>query len=243
MILTLKGKGESMSRRRTLYFKIAVIGFFVLLEGCLLMFTRFMNILNRSWLPPFFFGTDLASSLAQKGIEYGETVVLLTALLQYKQKDYNKMLYFFAAFFIIPQRLLILLLNDFLYRSGAGVLWIIIGTTAGKILYIFLSMVILYGAFYKGSGPFFTRGTAEWKTFLPVAAVTVFLTILCCVKEWNDYIEFASGLVKQGAHAVSSSLVLKQRPFYSIVNQWILPFMARLSGVWLFIKKTAVVKT
>ena len=226
-----------MSRKRTLYMKVAIIGFVVLLEGCLLLFTRLMNLLDTNWLPPFFLGTDLTSSLAQKGIEYGETVVLLTALLRYKQKEYNKMLYFFAAFFIIPERLLLLLLNDFLYQSGVGVFGIIIGTTAGKILYVFLSMVILYGAFYKGSGPFFSRGTAEWKTFLPVVTVTVFLTVLCCKKEWNAYIDFVSQMVKQGTQTAASPPVFRQQPFYSMVNQWILPFMARLSAVWLFTKK------
>lgn len=226
----------SMAGKRNVYFTVAVIGIFVWFEGWTLFFTSLSKIIITAVLPLSFFSGGTVDLFIQAVIEYGETVILLLVLSQCmsgKEKiwaGYKKSLYLLAVLGVIPERYLILLLNYIMFSYGASVLEIIVGAAAAKLLYVFSMMVFLYRLSVTRGEQAFHKGIRDQKHFIIAAAVTVCIAVLCSAKEWQDYQRIMNGWVEMGSCGMFD-LVTAARPHYSVINQWILPYLTRICAV------------
>ncbi|WP_077610468.1 hypothetical protein [Clostridium sp. Marseille-P2415] len=225
-----------MAGKRNVYFTIAVIGIFVWFEGWTLFFTGLSKIIIKAVLPLPFFSGSTVDLFIQAVIEYGETVILLLVLSQCmlekgeRRARYKKSLYLYSALGVFPERYLILLLNYIMFSYGASVLEIIVGTAAAKLLYIFSIMVFVCRLTVNRGEQAFHKGIPDQKYFIIAAAVTVCIAVLCSAKEWQDYQRIMNGWVEMGSYGMFD-LVTAARPHYSVINQWILPYLTRICAV------------
>lgn len=225
-----------VTKRTNYYFIMMLMGILVWLEGSYRFISRrFLDVIILFPTLPAYVHY-MIQSLIELAVTYGEVLVLLFILSDWKSKrdsewaGYKKSLHLYLMIGIILEKIIIYIIQNLFSIYIESYLAAIIMIMVFKIVTIFFMVMIVMRISLKNKKYTLSIDQTSIIYFAAVAVITIGLAGLCSFKEWQDYRIFMSDMDAYGFFRQMTA----SSPGYSVFNKWMVPYMVRICSVILF---------